>query len=48
MSENEKEKMNNLIDELRAQMHYYQISLEANNAMENVIEKIERCINSSK
>lgn len=48
MNENEKENMNNLIVELRSQMHYYQISVEANNAMENVIEKMERCINSSK
>ena len=48
MKNEEKENMNNLIAELRAQMHYYQISVEANIAMENVIKKMERCINSSK
>ena len=37
--------MNILIKELRAQMHYYQISVEANNAMEDKIEKMEKYIN---
>ena len=36
-----KEKLKNYIDDLRAEMHYWSISLEANNAIENVLQKIK-------
>lgn len=41
MTNEEKEKLKDYIDELRAEMHYWSISLEANNAIENVLQKIK-------
>lgn len=41
MNNAEKEKLKNYIDDLRAEMYYWSISLEANNAIENVLQKIK-------
>lgn len=41
MTNEEKAKLKDYIDELRAEMHYWSISLEANSAIENVLQKIK-------
>jgi hypothetical protein len=41
MNDVEKAKLKDYIDELRAEMHYWSISLEANNAIEDVLQKIK-------
>lgn len=41
MNDVEKAKLKDYIDELRAEMYYWSISLEANNAIEDVLQKIK-------
>jgi hypothetical protein len=42
MTDIEKAKLKDYIDELRAELNYWSISIEANTNIEKVIEKIEK------
>jgi hypothetical protein len=44
MNEVEKAKLKEYVDELRAELHYWHISIEANDNIEKVIAKIEALI----
>jgi hypothetical protein len=42
MNDNEKKKLQEYIDELRAEMNYWTVSSEARDAIEHVLRKMEK------
>lgn len=44
MNDNEKKKIQEYIDELRAEMNYWTVSSEAHDAIDHVLKKMENLI----
>ena len=44
MNDNEKKKLQEYIDELRAEMNYWTVSSEAHDAIDSVLKKMENLI----